>query len=93
MALDIGTSCPPPKGYKLNHKSKKKDESNSELNSSGDNKGLFKLPLMERLKKKNMKIDGMSSFKLTNFGKKAKRSGLADLSDFDFDFNEKDKFF
>ena len=26
-----------PKGYKLNHKSKKKDESNSELNSSGDN--------------------------------------------------------
>ena len=33
----------------------------------------------------------MSSFKLTNFGKKAKRSGLVDLSDFDFDFNDKDK--
>jgi len=60
-------------------------------NSSTDNKSMFKAPLMERLKKKNVKIDGMSSFKLTNFGKKAKRSGLVDLSDFDFDFNDKDK--
>ena len=40
-----------------------------------------------------MKIDGMSSFNLTSFGKKAKRSGLADLSDIEFDFNDKDKFF
>ena len=60
--------------------------------SSGDNKSMFKMPLMERLKKRNMKIDGMSSFKLTNFGKKAKRDGLSDLSDIEFDFNDKDKF-
>ena len=60
-------------------------------NSSTDNKSMFKAPLMERLKKRNVKYDGMSSFKLNNYGKKAKRSGLVDLSDFDFDFNDKDK--
>ena len=62
-------------------------------NSSGDNKSMFKMPLMERLKKRNVKIDKMSSFKLTSFGKKAKRSGVVDLSDIEFDFNDKDKFF
>ena len=62
-------------------------------NSSGDNKSMFKMPLMERLKKRNVKIDKMSSFKLTSFGKKAKRSGIVDLSDIEFDFNDKDKFF
>ena len=61
-------------------------------NSSIDNKSMFKMPLMERLKKKNMKIDGMSSFKLTSFGKKAKRSGLEDLSDIELDFDDKNKF-
>ena len=50
------------------------------------------MPLMERLKKKNMKIDGMSSFKLTSFGKKAKRSGLEELSDIELDFDDKNKF-
>ena len=54
---------------------------------------MFKMPLMERLKKRNVKIDKMSSFKLTSFGKKAKRSGVVDLSDIEFDFNDKDKFF
>ena len=61
-------------------------------NSSIDNKSMFKMPLMERLKKKNMKIDGMSSFKLTSFGKKAKRSGLEELSDIELDFDDKNKF-
>jgi DNA topoisomerase-2 len=61
-------------------------------NSSIDNKSMFKLPLMERLKKKNMKIDGMSYFKLTSFGKKAKRSGLEELSDIELDFDDKNKF-
>ena len=68
-------------------------ENNIPSSSSGDTKGIFKLPLLERVKKRNMKIDGMSSFKLTSFGKKAKRSGLADLSDIEFDFNDKEKFF
>lgn len=61
--------------------------------SSIDNKSMFKMPLMERLKKKNMKIDGMSSFKLTSFGKKAKRSGLEELSDIELDFDDKNKLF
>ena len=39
-----------------------------------------------------MKIDGMSSFKLTSFGKKAKRSGLEELSDIELDFDDKNKF-
>ena len=67
----------------------------SSMSSNDNNKNLLKMPLMERLKRKNknMKIDGMSSFNLTSFGKKAKRSGLADLSDIEFDFNDKDKFF
>ena len=62
-------------------------------NASDDNKTMFKMPLMERLKKRNMKIDGIPSFKLTSFGKKAKRTGLADLSEIEFDFNDKDKIF
>ena len=74
-----------------------KDASISEndvtTNASDDNKTMFKMPLMERLKKRNMKIDGIPSFKLTSFGKKAKRTGLADLSEIEFDFNDKDKIF
>ena len=45
----------------------------SSMSSNDNNKNLLKMPLMERLKRKNknMKIDGMSSFNLTSFGKKA----------------------
>ena len=71
----------------------KKNNMNVDIssNSSTENRSMFKVPLMERLKKKNTKIDGMPSFKLTNFEKKAKRNGLLDLSDFDLDFNDKEQ--
>jgi DNA topoisomerase-2 len=77
--------------FNTNIKASKGKDSNTNNDSSTDNKSTFKAPLMERLKKKNAKIDEISSFKLTNFGKKAKRTGLVDLSDFDLDFNDKEQ--
>ena len=77
--------------FYTNIKASKGKDSNTNNDSSTENKSTFKAPLMERLKKKNAKIDEISSFKLTNFGKKAKRTGLVDLSDFDLDFNDKEQ--
>ena len=63
-------------------------------NTSDDNKSIFSLPLMERLKLRNKKIDEMSSFKLNeNIGKKAKKNTLRDLSEIEIDFNDKEKFY
>ena len=76
-----------------------KDTNMSENGTSSNNdsiyekKNMFKEPLLERLKKRNAKINEMPSFKLTtNFAKKIKRD-FDDFSDIDFDFNDKDKFF
>ena len=76
-----------------------KDTNMSENGTSSNNdsiyekKNMFKEPLLERLKKRNAKINEMPSFKLTtNFGKKIKRD-FDDFSDINFDFNDKDKFF
>ena len=74
-----------------------KDTNMSEEGTSSNNDSLygnkmFKMPLMERLKKKNAKINEMPGFQLTGFGKKAKRE-FDSLSDIEFDFNDKDKFF
>ena len=77
---------------------KAKDTNMSENGTSSNNdslygnKSLFKEPLMERLKKKNPKINEMPGFKFTSFGKKAKRE-FDDFSDIEFDFNDKEKFF
>ena len=60
--------------------------------STYGNKSLFKVPLMERLKKRNPQINEMPGFKFTSFGKKAKRE-FDDFSDIEFDFNDKEKFF
>ena len=75
------------------------DTNMSENGTSSNNdsiyekKNMFKEPLLERLKKRNSKINEMPSFKLTtNFGKKIKRD-FDDFSDINFDFNDKDKFF
>ena len=68
------------------------DDTSSNNDSIFTNKNLFKEPLMERLKKRNVKINEMPGFQLTGFGKKAKRE-FDSLSDIEFDFNDKDKFF
>ena len=64
----------------------------SNNDSTFGNKSIFKVPLMERLKKKNVKINEMPGFQFTSFGKKAKRE-FDEFSDSEFDFNDKDKFF
>ena len=64
----------------------------SNNDSTFGNKSIFKVPLMERLKKKNVKINEMPGFQFTSFGKKAKRE-FDEFSDIEFDFNDKDKFF
>lgn len=75
-----------------------KDTNMSENNTSSNNDSTyeknnpFKVPLMERLKKRNAKINEMPEFQITGFGKKARRD-FDDLSDIEFDFNDKDKFF
>ena len=74
-----------------------KDTNMSEEGTSSNNDSLygnkmFKMPLMERLKKKNAKINEMPGFQFTSFGKKVKRE-YDDLSDFEFDFNDKDNSF
>ena len=75
-----------------------KETNNSENGTSSNNdsiygnKSEFKIPLMERLKKRNAKINEMPGFQFTSFGKKAKRD-LDDFSDIELDFNDKNKFF
>ena len=64
----------------------------SNNDSTFGNKSIFKVPLMERLKKRNVKINDMPGFQFTSFGKKAKRE-FDEFSDIEFDFNDKDKFF
>ena len=64
----------------------------SNNDSTFGNKSIFKVPLMERLKKRNDKINDMPGFQFTSFGKKAKRE-FDEFSDIEFDFNDKDKFF
>ena len=69
------------------------DEGTSSNNDSlYADKNLFKVPLMERLKKRNVKIDEMPGFQFTGFGKKAKRE-FDNLSDIEFDFNDKENSF
>ena len=75
-----------------------KETNNSENGTSSNNdsiygnKSEFKIPLMERLKKRNAKINEMPGFQFTSFGKKAKRD-LDEFSDIELDFNDKSKFF
>ena len=75
-----------------------KETNNSENGTSSNNdsiygnKSEFKIPLMERLKKRNAKINEMPGFQFTSFGKKAKRD-LDEFSDIELDFNDKNKFF
>ena len=75
-----------------------KETNNSENGNSSNNdsiygnKSEFKIPLMERLKKRNAKINEMPGFQFTSFGKKAKRD-LDEFSDIELDFNDKSKFF
>ena len=68
------------------------DGTSSNNDSSYADKNLFKVPLMERLKKRNVKIDEMPGFQFTGFGKKAKRE-FDNLSDIEFDFNDKENSF
>ena len=82
---------------KISNISNGKDTNMSEDGTSSNNDSLyankmFKVPLMERLKKRNAKINEMPGFQFTNFGKKVKRE-YDDLSDFEFDFNDKDNSF
>ena len=75
-----------------------KETNNSENGTSSNNdsiygnKNEFRVPLMERLKKRNAKINEMPGFQFTSFGKKAKRD-FDDFSDIELDFNDKSKFF
>ena len=75
-----------------------KETNNSENGTSSNNestydkKSEFRVPLMERLKKRNAKINEMPEFQFTSFGKKAKKD-FDDFSDIELDFNDKSKFF
>jgi len=75
-----------------------KETNNSENGTSSNNestydkKSEFRVPLMERLKKRNAKINEMPGFQFTSFGKKAKKD-FDDFSDIELDFNDKSKFF
>ena len=68
------------------------DGTSSNNDSLYMNNKMFKEPLMERLKKRNGKINEMPGFQFTSFGKKVKRE-FDDLSDLEFDFSDKNKFF
>ena len=71
------------------------DNKNDNSDSSSDiidDSAFFKLPLKDRIKKRKTKIGNSPlPFEELSYGPDAKRSGLDDLSDFDFSFDDKEK--
>ena len=64
----------------------------SSIDETSNENSFFKMPLKERLKQRNINIGNSPlPFENFNYGPDAKKSGIDDLSDLDFSFDDKEK--
>ena len=64
----------------------------SSIDDTSNENSFFKMPLKERLKQRNINIGNSPlPFENFNYGPDAKKSGIDDLSDLDFSFDDKEK--